>query len=115
MQVDRKHFEGDQNLNFGQRKNDDQILAGLLPFRLTSVASAGGSVTETLIVTGLKITDEIMSISQRVKGAGTIGTTPHSVAVVGWTNQAADALDIEWVADPGAGAIVEIMVRRPTV
>jgi len=67
--------------------------------------SVGGAATETLVVTGLAATDTILSVSQRVPGA-------NPAAFLGWANQAADALDVTWPGDPGAGAIIRVAVRK---
>lgn len=73
--------------------------------RIESDASVGGGATETLTFAGLRADDEIMALSQRVAGAS--GGAP-----VAWDTQAADALDVSWDMDPGAGAVVVLMVRR---
>lgn len=73
--------------------------------KLTSAASAGGGASEALAVSGLRASDEIVAVSQRVKGS-------LGAAMVAWNTQIADGLTVEWSADPGAGAIVEVLVRR---
>jgi hypothetical protein len=70
-----------------------------------SAASAGGSATETLTITGLAAADTILSVSQKTPGA-------NSTAIIGWANQAANSLDLTWTGDPGAGAIVRVAVRK---
>jgi hypothetical protein len=72
---------------------------------LESAASAGGSATETMVFEGLREDDEVMSLSQRVPGAS--GGAP-----VGYASQVADGLDVSWDADPGAGAVLMLLVRR---
>ncbi len=79
--------------------------AGSSPEVLSSNASSGGMATETLTVTGLTTTDIIVSVTQRVAGA-------NGTALTGWANQASNALDVTWTADPGAGAIVDVEVLR---
>ncbi len=67
--------------------------------------SSGGNATETLTFTGLASTDDILSVSQRVDGGN---LTP----IIGWANQTTNALDVTWTADPTAGAIIRIAVRK---
>lgn len=83
--------------------------------KLDSAASAGGSASETLVVTGLLTTDTILGVSIFEKGAGTAtnlavvdyGDATGSVAV-------ADALPVTFHGDPGAGAKVRVAVLRPS-
>lgn len=75
---------------------------------LESAASAGGAATESLVFAGLKADDEILSVSQRVAGA-------NGGAPVGYSAQVADGLDVAWDLDPGAGAVVRLLVRRSLV
>lgn len=70
-----------------------------------SNASSGGSGTETLTVTGLASTDEILSVSQKAAGGS-------ATAMIGWANQTTNALDVTWTANPGAGAIIRVAVRK---
>ena len=63
--------------------------------------------SEALTVTGLLANDEILAVSQRVAGAS-------NTAVTGFNTQIADGLTVEWTADPGAGAIVDVEFRRVT-
>lgn len=72
---------------------------------LDSDASAGGSATESLTVSGLLSSDEIVAFHQKTKGG--LGTAP-----IAWSNQADDSLDVEWTGDPGAGAVIRLLVRR---
>ena len=76
-------------------------------FKLSSAAAAGGAASEALTVTGLLANDEILAVSQRVAGAS-------NTAVTGFNTQIADGLTVEWTADPGAGAIVDVEFRRVT-
>lgn len=72
-----------------------------------SAASAGGAATETLTVTGLAAADEILSVSQKTKGA-------NGTALNKWTDTArtANQLAVEWTGNPGAGAIVRVCVLK---
>ena len=72
---------------------------------IDSDASSGGNATETMTVTGLLESDEILSVTQKTAGG-------NGTAVVSYDNQADDALDITWTADPGAGAVIQVMVKR---
>lgn len=81
-------------------------------FRTSSVVyyeatSAGGAATETMTFTGLGATDDILSVCQRVDGGAVAATS-----LIGWANQAANALDVTWTLDPGAGAVIRIAVRK---
>lgn len=101
------HFEGQSNLNESHRKsNTDKVLQELLPQPLTSNAGAGGGATETLVVPGLKTSDTIVSVYQKVDNANSL---PLLAAVNGSDN---GELDCEWSADPGAGAVVAVLVLR---
>lgn len=105
--LDRNHFEAGKNLTKGSRQlGGEKILVELMPQPLTSAVGAGGAAAETLAVEGLKTTDELLSVSQTVAGANSL---PLLGAVIG---SAANELDCTWSADPGAGAIVKILVRR---
>ena len=73
---------------------------------LTSAASAGGSATESLTVTGLATTDTILAVSQSTAGAGS-GKT-----LIAYGSPAANALSCTWSADPGAGAVVKVAFLR---
>jgi len=72
---------------------------------LDSDASAGGNPTESLTVTGLLGTDTILSVSQRVAGA-------NNTAITAFGSPGVGTLSVSWTADPGAGAIVRVLVRR---
>lgn len=120
----RDHFAGGKNLSRGHEKGISQDLTALLNglvgnsndlagkanlFKLTSAASAGGGATENdVVVTGLLTTDVILSVSQRVPGG-------NNLAPIGWADQKAGSLDLTWTGDPGAGAIVEVLVLRVVV
>ena len=110
----KDHFEGQKNIGIGAEKGRRQELATLLNdimknanlVKLTSDASAGGGATEDdVAVDGLLTTDIILSVSQRVAGG-------NSLALIGWADQLAGSLDLTWTGDPGAGAIVEVLVLR---
>ncbi len=73
---------------------------------LEGAASAGGAASETVAVVGLKSTDTVIAVSQRVAGA--VG-----LALLGWTRTGAeDDLQIDYALDPGAGAIVSVLFKR---
>lgn len=72
---------------------------------ISSDAGAGGAATEAMTVTGLLATDTVLAVTQRVDGA-------NSLPLLGWNTQAADALTGVWSADPGAGAIIDVTIKR---
>lgn len=71
----------------------------------TSAAGVGGAATEAMTLTGLAAADEILAVTQKTKGA-------NSLPLLGWSTQAANALTGIWSADPGAGAVIEVLVRK---
>lgn len=72
----------------------------------TSAATAGGGASETVAVVGLKIADTVVAVSAKVDGAGA-GT------LVGYTRTGADDdLQLDYDADPGAGAIVTVLYKK---
>lgn len=72
---------------------------------LTSSAGAGGAATEAMTVAGLLATDVILGVSQSVKGA-------NSLPLLGFNTQTAGHLTGVWSADPGAGAVIKVSVKR---
>jgi len=72
---------------------------------LTSSASAGGAATEAMVLTGLTTSDVILSVSQKTPGS-------NSLPLLGYSTQASNALTAIWSADPGAGAVIVVAVRR---
>lgn len=108
------YFDGGQNLNKGSKRGSDQHLAQILNAKLdesqilvfTSSAGAGGGATEAMVVTGLKTTDVILSVVQKTKGA-------NNLPLLGWTTVAANAVTGVWSADPGAGSVIVVTVKRP--
>lgn len=102
------HFEGGSNLSQGGANGKDHDLASVVNSvarTYDSDASAGGAATETLAVSGLKGSDKILSVQVKTKGSNAVG-------VAGWSNQADDSLDVDFTADPGAGAIVQVLAQR---
>ena len=95
--------EGSTNEYYTDAKADARVDAGILYF--DSAAGAGGTASETMTVTGLLATDEILSVTQMTPGA-------NSLPMLGFANQDDDALDITWSADPGAGSVVRVAVKR---
>ena len=92
-------------MNSTARKVD---LGDLINIRIyDSAASAGGAATETLTVTGLAAGDTILAVSQRTKGA-------NSTALIRWTDtsRTANQLAVEWTGNPGAGAVVRVLVIK---
>lgn len=72
---------------------------------LTSAASVGGAATEALTVTGLLTSDTIIAVSQSVPGA-------NSLPLLGFNTQTTNHLTAVFSADPGAGAIIKIAIKR---
>jgi hypothetical protein len=74
----------------------------------TSAAGAGGAATEAMTLTGLASDDTILAVTQKTKGA-------NSLPLLGWSTQAANALTGIWSADPGAGAVIMVLVLKAPV
>jgi len=70
-----------------------------------STAGAGGAATEAMVLTGLAAADTILSVSQKTKGA-------NNLPLLGWTTQAANALTAVWSANPGAGSVIIVTVKK---
>lgn len=111
--LEDRQFEGGANLSRGQRDGGDDTLAETLNKiagkgnidSIDSDPSAGGAASESLTFTGLKSDDEILAVSQVTKGS--LGTAPIAIS-----NQVAGGLDVEWTGDPGAGAVIRLLIRR---
>lgn len=71
----------------------------------TSSASSGGSDTEVMTLTGIAATDTILAVSESVKGV-------NSAPLLGYNTLATNALTGVWSADPGAGAVIKVVVLR---
>lgn len=71
----------------------------------TSSAGAGGAATEAMVLTGLAAADTILALHQKTPGA-------NNLPLLGSTTLAANALTCVWSADPGAGAVVVVTVRK---
>ncbi len=78
-------------------------LPSILAF--SSSAGAGGTATEVMTVTGLLSTDTILSVSQKTPGA-------NSLPLLGFSTQINDHLTAIWSADPGAGSVILVSVKR---
>lgn len=68
-------------------------------------AGAGGGATEALTCTGLLTTDTILAVTQQTPGA-------NSLPLLGWSTVVLNGLTGVWSADPGAGAVVLVAVKR---
>lgn len=120
--ISANHFEGGSNMTKGNKKKGAKDLAELVQelqaaantnaaadaklVKYTAAATAGGAATEAVAVTGLGASDTILSVTQRVKGA-------NSLPLLGWQGQAANSLTLVYSADPGASAVVEVLVKKP--
>lgn len=78
--------------------------------QLTSDASAGGSATETLAVTGLLTTDTILAATIVEDGAN-----PAYIQEAAKTCAVAAQYIVTFSTDPGAGAEVRVAILRTTV
>ncbi len=118
--IKKTHFEGGSNLTEGAKKGKAGTLADLIIVLQDSVAlkqnasglvaitcnaSVGGAATEALTCTGLLTTDTILAVSQKTKGA-------NSLPLLGWGTVVANGLTATWSANPGAGAVLVVGVKR---
>lgn len=106
--VKANHFEGGKNISQGGTEGSGKDIASVLNSMAQtydSDPSVGGAATEALPVSGLKASDKILGVHVKTKGANAVG-------VAGWSNQADDSLDVDFTGDPGAGAIVQVLVQR---
>lgn len=71
----------------------------------TSTAGAGGAATEAMVLTGLGASDVILAVTQQTKGA-------NNLPLLGYSTQAANALTAVWSANPGAGAVITVLVLK---
>jgi len=107
------HFEGGKNLSQGGEQDKDQHLGKLVQdleaegqvLGLVSDAGSGGGATEAMDVPGLLATDQVLAVSQRTPGG-------NSLPLLGWSTQADDLLTGIWSANPGAGAVIDVAVKR---
>lgn len=94
------------SLNRMNKRSRDHGLGDLVNIKTyTSSAGAGGAATEAMTLTGLGASDTILAVSQSVDGA-------NSLPLLGYNTQAANSLTCVWSADPGAGAVVVVTVRK---
>lgn len=118
------HFDGGKNLTKGSKKGSAGTLAELIiglqdkdvsiESSVTALgtiavvectAGAGGAATEALTCTGLLGTDTVLAVTQKTDGA-------NNLPLLGWSTLAADTVTGIWSADPGAGAVVLVAVKR---
>lgn len=71
----------------------------------TSAAGSGGAATEAMTVTGLAAGDTILAVHQKTDGA-------NNLPLLGWSTQTANALTGIWASDPGAGAVIVVLVKK---
>ncbi len=83
---------------------DVAILTGRV-MTLDSAASVGGSASEALTVTGLLTTDVILAVSQKTAGG-------NGTALTAFGSPASNSLTVTWTANPGAGAVVRVLIKR---
>lgn len=115
------HFDGGKNLTQGSKNGSAGTLSEILRGQevtnaakqdaaklvlYTSAASAGGAATEALTVTGLGVSDTILAVHQSTKGA-------NNLPLLSWSTQANNSLTAIWSANPGAGAVIKVYVKKP--
>lgn len=115
------HFDGGRNLTQGNKVGtvgslseiargfEDSIALKQDASKLvvyTSTAGAGGAATAAMVLTGLGVSDTILAVHQSTKGA-------NSLPLLGWSTQANNALTAIWSADPGAGSVIKVFVKKP--
>lgn len=125
--ITTKHFEGGKNLTQGSKHGTAGTLADLVIalqtadaaatasislkqnsaglVAITCGAGAGGAGAEALTCNGLLATDTVLSVSQKTPGA-------NSLPLLGWSTLVANGLTGVWSADPGAGSVVLVAVKR---
>lgn len=125
--ITKKHFEGGKNLTQGSKHGSEGTLADLVMglqdadaaataslalkqnaaglVAISCAAGAGGAATEALTCTGLLTTDTILSVDQKTPGA-------NSLPLLGWSTVVTNGLTGVWSANPGAGAVVLVAVKR---
>lgn len=111
IQVAAESFDGVDGTSIAGKAQVDASGGSVLS--ILSAVSAGGNATETMTVTGLLTTDDILAVTQAVDGAG---AATGILAYGNATGQAAanNALSVTWNADPGAGARVKVGISRTT-
>lgn len=72
---------------------------------VTCNAGAGGAATEVLVCTGLLTTDTVLAVTQKTSGA-------NSLPLLGWSTLATNAITGIWSANPGAGSVVQVLVKH---
>ena len=97
--------DGHLTINSTFETDATQATAAGQLFAFSSDAGAGGSSTEAMTITGLLTTDTILGVAQRVPGG-------NNLAMIGWNTLITDGMTIVWAADPGANAIVVVLVKR---
>lgn len=68
-------------------------------------AAGGGGATEVMTLTGFLATDTILAVTQKTPGA-------NSLPLLGYSTPATNALTAIFSADPGAGAVIIVSVKR---
>lgn len=82
-----------------QTESDSKIAS------FASAVSVGGGVSEVMTVTGLLATDTVLSVDIKTMGA-------NPVTLKGWSTVANNALTCQFSADPGAGLVVQVTVKK---
>lgn len=72
---------------------------------VTCGAGAGGAATAALTCTGLISADTVLAVTQVTPGA-------NGLALVGYSTLITNGITAIWHADPGAGAVVQVLVKH---
>lgn len=75
------------------------------PIVLTSNPSVGGAAAEALAIPGIKATDTILAVSQKVKGVA-------DLPILAFDTLINNSLTVRWLGDPGPNAVVIVAIKR---
>lgn len=85
--------------------NGSGVLSYVQTLVFTSSAGAGGAASAALTVTGLLSTDTVLAVTQKTPGA-------NNLALIGYSTLVNNGITAIWAADPGAGAVITVCVKR---
>lgn len=105
LQVTYDHTSSGLAATTAQAGIDELASTRAKVFTYTSSAGAGGSSTEAMTLTGLLATDTVLSVSQKTPGA-------NHLPLIGYSTLANNSLTGIWSADPGAGTVIVVSVKR---
>lgn len=82
----------------------DRLLGDVVSiFSLDSEPATGGGASEALVVTGLLQTDTVLAVT---------AMTDSAEAVIGFEVTDDDELTVDFTGDPGADAVVRVLIKR---